>query len=254
MEQGKNNTFTLKIISAVTFVIMVIANILGTFGVWNGVTTAEVSNAYPNLFAPAGIAFSIWGVIYALLAIFTVWQFITNKKEDLLNKVRLVFSISSVANTLWIISWSYYLIGVALILIIALLICLIIINNTLKKEGFFLRLPFGIYFGWITIATIANVTTFLVSVGFNGLGLSEVTWTIAVLILGTAIASITMIKNKNFGYGLTALWGYIGILIKHISSQYFAGQYTEIINTVTVCICLLALSTIIALVKDLKRK
>lgn len=254
MTGTKNNTFLLKIVAAVTFVIMIVANVMATFGVFNDTTTAQVSNAYPNLFAPAPVTFAIWGVIYALLGIFTVYQFITKKNPELLDKIRTLFSVSSIANTLWIVSWSYYLIGLALVLMIILLISLGSICNTLKNEGFFLRLPFGIYFGWITVATIANVTTFLVSIGFDGFLFSESTWTIIVLALGTIIASITAVRNKDFPYSLAVIWGYIGILIKHVSVRYFAGQYPEIVTALTICLIVLAVTGIIALVRQFKRK
>ncbi len=254
MPVAKNNTFILKIAAAVTFVVMIAANIMATYGVFNNTPTAQVSNAYPNLFAPAAGTFAIWGVIYALLGIFTVYQFITMKKPELLDKVRTLFAVSSVANTLWIVSWSYYLIGLALVLMIVLLISLGSICNILKGEGFFLRLPFGIYFGWITVATIANVTTFLVSIGFDGFLFSESTWTIIVLVLGTIIASVTAIRNKDFPYMLAVIWGYIGILVKHVSVRYYAGQYPEIITVLTVCLIVLAVVGVIALVRQFKRK
>ncbi len=254
MSMVKNNTFILKLTVAITFVAMIAANIMATFGVFNNTPTAQVSDAYPNLFAPAAGTFAIWGVIYALLGVFTVYQFITKKHPELLDKVRTLFAVSSVANTLWIISWSYYLIGLALVLMIALLISLGSVDNTLKNEGFFLRLPFGIYFGWITIATIANVTTFLVSIGFDGFLFSESTWTIIVLALGTIIASVTAIKMRDFPYILAVIWGYIGILVKHVSVRYYAGQYPEIIIALTVYLGVLAVVGIIALVRQFKRK
>ncbi|MBR3575791.1 MAG: tryptophan-rich sensory protein, partial [Clostridia bacterium] len=103
-------------------------------------------------------------------------------------------------------------------------------------------------------ATIANVTTFLVSIGFDGFLFSESTWTIIVLALGTIIASITAVRNKDFPYSLAVIWGYIGILIKHVSVRYFAGQYPEIVTALTVCLIVLAVMGIIALVRQFKRK
>lgn len=248
------NTLTLKITAAITFVIMIAANIMATLGVFNNTPTEQVSNAYPNLFAPAPVTFAIWGLIYTLVGIFTIYQFFTQKNPQLLDKVRTLFAVSSVANTLWIVSWSYYLIGLALVLMIILLIALGSISNTLRNEGFFLRLPFSIYFGWITVATIANVTTFLVSIGFDGFLFSESTWTIIVLALGTIIASVTAVRNKDFPYSLAVIWGYIGILIKHVSVRYFAGQYPEIITALTVCLVVLVIIGITAFVRQFKRK
>ena len=87
---------------AVTYLSMVTANVLANTLPINGVRTGEVSQAYPNLFAPAGYAFSIWSVIYLLLGLHVLYQFglfrggpPSSDREALLDRVGLYFSISS---------------------------------------------------------------------------------------------------------------------------------------------------------------
>ncbi len=117
------------------------------------------------------------------------------------------------------------------------------------KDRFFIKLPFSIYFGWLTIATIANVTTLLVKIGWNGFGISEVIWTITILIVGLLISVLTIIKNKDFFYGLVIIWAYIGIYIKHTSATGFNGEYGSIIGVLIASLVVLILTEIYVLFK-----
>ncbi len=242
---------TVKLITAGTFLLMIFVNFLANALPINGVTSGQVSDNYLNLFAPAGITFAIWGLIYLLLAGFTVYQFgfftkfYETAKKELIKNVSIYFSISSVANTIWIFAWHFDAIGLSLIMITTILICLISIHNKLNQyelsatDYILMRLPFSVYFGWITIAVIANVTTFLVSINWNGFGIPENLWTIIILLVGLGIASMTMLNSKDAAYGAVIIWAYLGILIKHISKTGFAGQYPLIIITVILCLALL---------------
>lgn len=97
------------------------------------------------------------------------------------------------------------------------------------KEKLFIRLPFSVYFGWITVATIANAAALLVSLGWNGFGIPESIWTIVILGIGALIGTATLLRFKNIAYGLVLAWAYAGILIKHISASGFSSQYPGII-------------------------
>jgi len=126
-----------------------------------------------------------------------------------------------------------------------ILLSLIKINKTIYNKSLdtqvtkIVSLPFSIYFGWITVATIANVTTLLVSLNWQGFGIPDYIWTIVVLIIGLIIGSITMYKKKDFFFGLVFLWAYTGILLKHLQKSGFNGNYLTIIITVMVSILIL---------------
>jgi len=237
-----------KIFVAVTFLIMIIVNVMANALPINGQTTGQVADSYPNLFAPAGITFAIWGLIYLLLATFTLYLLgffqgdLDTIKTDMLNKIGIVFSISSICNAAWIFSWHYNKIPLSMLLMVVILVCLIYINYIVRnekltaREKFFVRLPFSVYFGWITVATIANATTLLVSIGWNGFGLSEPFWAVVIIIVGMLIGSATIIRNRDIAYDLVMLWAYAGIFIKHTSENGFSGQYPAVIYTVIVCI------------------
>lgn len=236
----------LKIGSLVTYVAMVVVNFLANSLPINNRSTGDISNDYPNLFAPAGIAFSIWGLIYLLLAGYVVFQFVTKseKTEGLLKKINPLFIATSVANSVWIFAWHYDVIGLSVLIMAAILVLLIKIADILRKEQFtalekfFIWAPFSIYFGWITVAAIANITIFLVSIGWNGFGISAFIWTCAILLIGATIGILRMQKDKNTAYGLVLVWAYLGILLKHLSANGFNGQYPSIIITIIACLVL----------------
>ena len=244
----------------ITFVAMIVVNILANTVPINGVTTGEVSDLYPNLFTPAGITFSIWGLIYLLLAGYTIYQSRNiNKKggisPDILNKIGVLFSISSVANALWVFAWHNNAIFLSMALMIIILVCLISIMNIIVKESLtakekiFIKLPFSVYFGWITVATIANMTALLVSIGWNGFGIPESTWAVIVIIIGAIIGILTVLKNKDYIYGLVIIWAYIGILIRHATANNLKSMYTDIITAVIICLVLLIAADIYVFIK-----
>lgn len=235
------NTKIIRILTLVAYMVMVGVNFLAMYLPLGGKTTGEISDNYPNLFAPAGYAFSIWGLIYLLLAIYVIYQF--KRGDDILaGKVNRIFILNALLNAAWIFAWHNDIIWLSVILIIGLLISLIRIANILRKSTLTERdlrlvgLPFSVYFGWITVATIANITVFLVSLGWGGFGLADSFWTVVVLLIGALIGSWRMLKDKFISYGLVLIWAYGAILFKHVSITGFAGQYPSVIVTAVLCI------------------
>jgi len=257
----KRNDYYLRIMSVVMFIVMVVVNALANILPINGNTTAQVSNSYPNLFAPAGFTFSIWGIIYILLGVFCLYQFgiFRDKKsrlgEKTVNEIVPYFIISSVINALWIFAWQYRVIWLSVVLIVALLVCLIKINQILHakqyniKDFVSVKLPFSIYFGWITVATIANITTFLVSAGWNGFGLRPGIWMVFILLVGAIISIVTMVRNFDWVYGATIVWAYAGILYKHLSGTGFNGAYPSTISTLNILLAVLIVVVIYIFIK-----
>ncbi|MGB4595328.1 MAG: hypothetical protein WBI14_05425 [Anaerolineaceae bacterium] len=251
----------ISIFVLITYLGMVIVNGLANTLPINGMITGDISDSYPNLFAPTGITFIIWGVIYLLLAGHTAYQlglFQKDKqsvKNELLDKVGTLFAISSIANIGWIFSWHYKIIPLSMIFMLVILVCLMLINIRINKEKLttneklFIRLPFSVYFGWITVATIANATVLLVSVvgsNLNLLGISEVAWTVATLLVGLLIGAFTTYRNRDIPYGLVIVWAYIGILIKHLLAEPdgFNSQYPAVIFTVVASLVVLIITLV----------
>ena len=251
MEKEQSQT-KLKILNAIVFFIMIVVNVLANILPFNGVTTGEISDSYPNLFAPAGFTFLIWGVIYILLMGFVLYQFGVFKgdaeqRDNLIRIIGPYFAVSSLANAGWMFAWHYRQILLSVLLMLIILVCLAIIVTKVYKQGplelrekLLVQLPFSVYFGWITVATIANITALLVSLGWNGWGVSEQIWTVIILFIGLMIAAQAMLKNSDIAYGLVVIWAYAGILIKHLSSGGFDGKYPLIIVTAVFSMILLA--------------
>lgn len=263
MEKRKSNP-AIRIIASLCFLLMLVVNLLAAGLPINGVTPAEISDKYANFFAPAGLTFSIWGLIYILLGAYTLYQlglFRNGRNPDarLLDRISEYFALSSVINVAWIFAWHYDRIPVSMLLMILLLLTLIkIVTIVVKedlsaKEKLFIKLPFSIYFGWITVATIANLTVLLVSMDWGGWGLPDETWAILVIIAGLLIGISTMQKNRDVAYGLVIIWAYLGIIVKHLSAQGFAGQYPWIIIVCAICIAVLIIDAGYILYKGKRR-
>ena len=260
----KTRTKTLQLLNIIGFTGTIIINFLANYLPINGKTTGELSEMYPNLFTPAGITFSIWGVIYLLLAGFIIYQsqgLLTNKRAPgIVDKICWLFFISSAANIGWIFAWHYMKVLLSVMIMLVLLISLIMIYRRLEEfntginkirglKKVFTKIPFSIYLGWISIATIANITAYLVHINWNGFGLSDVFWTITVIILGLLLTTYFVLNKEDIAYSLVVIWAYSGIIIKRLSVE---PQYNSIIFTAAGCILIILVE--IMYLKDRKRK
>ncbi len=240
------------------FVTLVVNGLAGSTNILGGVDTSKVSDSYPNLFAPSGVTFTIWAVIYLLLAGFVLYAFGVGRSKksalrtkDLRQIVRLA-TINLLLNTAWLFAWQYKQIWLSVIIMVGLLVTLAKIVNALRdirlanREYIMAKLPFSVYFGWITVATIANITTWLVSINWSGFGIREGVWMVATLIVGAAIGVTAAIRNNDIPYMAVFVWAYAGILLKHLAPGGFNGRYPSTIITLTILIAVFV-STIAAL-------
>jgi len=204
----------MKYLNVLAFIAMLAMNYLANALPINGKTTGQLSDLYPNLFTPAGITFSIWGVIYFLLLVFVFVQ-LKADNQKLVASIGWAFVISSVFNALWIVAWHYERTGLSVLIMLGLLASLIYINQQLSGMPFSItKLAFGIYLGWICIATIANVTALLVSINWGGFGISAEIWTILLIAVGAAVTIITMYRLHNPYLAIAVIWAFAGIIIK----------------------------------------
>ena len=219
----------LAILNLIFFISVIIVNGLANALPLNGIGTGELSDLYPNLFVPAGITFSIWGIIYLLLAGFCVTglaaAFGNKLNPEFLSRIGVWFIISCIANLSWIFAWHWKKVGLSLLFMLLILLTLIMIYKklmpdyeTANKPAFiFVKLPFSVYLGWITVATIANVTALLVHANWNGFGLSEPLWTVIILLTAVLITCIIILRHKDLGYSLVVIWAFLGIILKRSS-------------------------------------
>jgi hypothetical protein len=228
----------IKYLNLFLFCGMIVMNYLANALPLNNVTTGQLSDSYPNLFTPAGLTFSIWGVIYLLLAACCVAQF-TSGSRAIMDALGWSFAITCLLNSLWIVFWHYQMVPLSVLIMLALLFTLIYINIRIKYIPVSLiKASFGIYLGWICIATIANITALLVDLGWNGSPLSEVAWTVIMILAGTAITVAAIIQFNNPFIGLPVMWAFIGIIIKR------SDDYRLIVITSVIAIIIVAVFTI----------
>jgi len=247
----------LKWVVLLALVAMLTVNALSSILPINGVTPKEVSDRYPNLFVPAPIAFSIWGIIYLLVTAYVLYQFALFRRKGepinakLLKKTGALFVLSSILNLSWVIAWHYGLLAVSFGILVLFLIVMIGIRLSIQSqepltstEKWFIRLPFSVYFGWITIATIAGATALLIGYGFTGFGFSEAAWTMLVLLFGAGIGIAATLRFRDVAYLLVIMWAYSNILSNHLSSAGFAGAYPGVV--ITLILSLAAFVAVIA--------
>jgi hypothetical protein len=236
---------TTSILNLVGFIGTVVVNALATTLPINNITTGALSDLYPNLFVPTGLTFAVWGLIYILLAVFVVYQLLPSVRRDaqkagFIQRIGPLFFISCIANIGWIYAWHYKIVPLSLVLMLILLGSLLAIYLRLnvgkseapKAEKFSVHLPFSVYLGWITIATIANVTALLVNINWNAWGLGEQFWAVAVIIVGIAIALSVLFTRKDIFYCLVVDWALLGILLKRLSDTTIPGQNVIIVTIV----------------------
>jgi hypothetical protein len=254
MNKPQLRTFHL-ILNLLGFLVAIIVNALAIILPLNGKTTEELSNQYPNLFVPAGFTFLIWGVIYLLLAAFMIYQFVysagkSTPDKSFIEKIGIWFFVSCLGNIGWIFAWHYQIIPLSSIFMVLLLGSLIAIylklgigiSDAPVSEKYLVHLPFSVYLGWISIATLANITVFLVSIDWNRFGLSDQFWTIAVIAVGISLSIDTLFYKKDIFYALVVDWALLGILVKRLTTHAPATQ--GIIITVIIGMCLITIGVI----------
>jgi hypothetical protein len=209
----------------IAFIVTIVVNgIAGGTTILGGKDTAQISDANPTLTTPAGYVFSIWGVIYILLGIFVIFQALPSQRtKEYHKKISWLFVVSSIFNICWIFLWQFQYLTVAVAFIFLLLASLIAIYLRLNigrsssplRERLAVHLPFSVYLGWITIASIANVAVALVSVGWDGFGIAASTWALAVVIIALLISLAVIAIRRDIGYSLVIIWAFIGIAVNH---------------------------------------
>ncbi|GAB4001917.1 hypothetical protein GCM10028807_59260 [Spirosoma daeguense] len=219
---------------------MITTNYLSNAGFFGGTTNADISGKYPTLITPAGYAFSIWGLIFLGLLAFAVYQALPSQQAN--PRFRAVgwwVVLNAICNAIWSPLFNNERIDLALVVILAMLFSLAIIEQRLlartntslisanqdaslpemrviPAETWLARIPFSIYFGWLTVATILNVAVYLKASGFNMMGISEETWAISVLVVGLTVGAILFNRYRSVAYILVFTWAYVAIALKQV--------------------------------------
>ena len=229
----------------------------------NGKTTGELSDLYPNYFTPAGVTFSIWGVIYFFLFAFAIYQAVILFKLKQPEAAR-IYSISPyfiancILNASWIFAWHYQYVALSVVIIIGMLVTLIIIHQKLglpyswtdAKNKFFTDVPFSLYLGWITIATVANLTVLFTTINWDGGPFSPSSWTQIMIAAGTLICLAVLISKQNIVYALVVIWAFVGIILKRNETNTPFDE--NIIACAKVCIGIIVAFVLYTLIKGFR--
>jgi len=264
-----NNKFLqlLQIGNIIAVIITIIVNGLANLLPIGGKNTAELSDNIPNLFVPAGITFAIWGIIYVLIILFAIYlaKDLFKKEKTVtpfIEKISYFFILASLANIIWIFLWHYEQVLLSLLAMLVLFVSLLFIylrlNIGIEKvslgEKLFVHIPISVYIGWITVATIANVTAVLVTIGWDGFGVSEEIWAMLVIIIAAIITILILIKRKDYAYSAVIVWALIGIYLKRSVVDPIYGLQTQIAYTALLgVIIILILSAIIGYLQYSKK-
>ncbi|MEP1033608.1 TspO/MBR family protein [Ekhidna sp.] len=220
-----------RIIPAISLLIVLVVNFLANFLPIGGRTTGEVSASYPSLFTPAGFTFSIWGLIYAFLIAYAIYQLLPrNKYRAAFDRINRHFVVNCAANILWIICWHYELITLSLILMAVILTSLIGIYRHIlpgKVEGLmdrlFMRIPFSLYLGWITVATLANISVEQTVIGMDNWMMTKTVWVFVELALAGAVGTVMIIRYRDPIFGGVVAWAAYGITENQVGTPEVAG-------------------------------
>ncbi|WP_420318118.1 tryptophan-rich sensory protein [Ekhidna sp.] len=242
-----------RVIPVFSLSVVLLVNFLANYLPIGGRTTGEVSEAYPTLFTPAGFTFSIWGVIYVFLIAYVIYQYLPRNREDkTYDRINRHFVVNCTANTLWIFAWHYELITLALILMGVILGSLIgIYRHVLpgKIGGFrnklFVRVPFSLYFGWITVATLANISIEQSVIGMDNWIMTKTVWVFVELALAGAIATVMVIRYRDPIFGGVVAWAAYGITEKQADTPEVAGAAAVVMILVLVILIIEGIRSIV---------
>lgn len=232
-------------------------NALGALGYINGLTQEEISNRFVTLITPSPFTFGIWGVIYSLLIISVIMMIV--KKNDAyyqraVDRITVLFIVSCILNMAWIIAFSYVQIELSVLFIFGFVITLALICQELSQLGngkhWLLPLSFGIYTGWLFIATVVNTAAMLVKLNWNGFGFADDIWAIIILIIAILLVIVVLLRIRNAAFPLPVAWAYFGIYQFLKAPEGFGGEFVLLQNIALAGVVVLVILAAIQLYRN----
>jgi translocator protein len=245
-----------QIITVIAVLATIVVNALANILPFNGQQTGAISDRFAIYFVPAGYVFSIWGLIYLGLIAYAIFQALPAQRENpRLRSIGGLFALASIANIAWIFLWHYEVFPATLAVMLVLLGSLVAIYLRLgtgltqvsRAETWMVRIPFSVYLGWITVATVANATQLLYFLGWNGGGIGPEAWTVIMLAVAVVIAWLVALTRRDVAYLLVLVWAFIGIATKHAGTPVVS-------NAAWIATALVAAAVVWSIVAKLRRK
>lgn len=257
-----NRVKNLAILNLVFFMIAFTVSNLSQLKIFGGITNKTISDKYDTVFTPAGVTFSIWGVIYLALFGFTIYKLVQSDRADAhdsvrqdISKIGYLFVINNIATTFWIFAFTYEYLLVSVLLIIVQFITLLMIavrlnlydHHKMLANKVFTQFPLSIYFAWICVATIANISLYLVSIGWDGFGIAPDIWAVIMIIVTIILAIFMITAKRNPFFGLVIIWALYGIVLKRTEVDEIA--FKDVIVTAWIGIGIISILTLYQLYK-----
>jgi hypothetical protein len=218
MQESRNLDRPMSILVVVATIVTIVFNSLAAAGYVNSVRPSDISDRYSTVVTPAGYAFSIWSLIYLGIIAFSIFQALPSQLERF-RRVRTLYIASCLLNCSWIFFWHNSQIAVSFVIILLLLVTLISMLVRLggcmtNAETWLTQAPFGIYAGWVTVATIANLAIMLAFLDIRMSPTTQNIFAVILILFGAIAAVIVRVKLQNFFYPLAVAWGVTAIAVK----------------------------------------
>jgi hypothetical protein len=235
-----------QIITILATLLTITVNALANILPINGQGTGEISDRFDIYFVPAGYVFSIWGLIYLGLIAFTIYQALPAQRENqLLQKIYPAYWVGNLANAAWVFLWHYEFFPLTLAAMLTILATLLYIYIQLASAGFELdrnqkwlvKFPFSVYLGWISVATIANISQVLFFFDWGGWGIPSANWAVIMIAVAAMLGLLMQWRENDSLYVLVLVWAFVGIAISQADTVL-------VTNTAWVASGLLGLSVI----------
>lgn len=243
-----NRDLLRQIVTVLLVIALIVLNLLSNILPYNNLNTGQISDSFDVLFVPAGYVFSIWGVIYLGLIAYAVFQALPAQRENpRLRRIFPAFVVGAFANVIWLFLWHYlqfaWTLPVMLILLGSLIATYLGLGVQKARvstlERWLVHVPFSIYLGWITVATVANISDVLWFYKWNQFGLGAETWMAVVLAAVVGIAAAMNFLRRDVAYALVLLWALAGITVRQSGNAF-------VVTATWIAFALVALTLIVA--------
>ncbi|MFX1562492.1 MAG: hypothetical protein ACFFDP_04210 [Promethearchaeota archaeon] len=249
------NPIVFQITNVLAVIIALVLNSLVNIIALFGVTTGQVSDAYPSLFTPANYVFSIWGVIYVTAVIFAIYQARGSQRDAAyLPEVNFLYLAGSLLNVAWLVIWHYsysqplFLIYTVLLMVLLLVSLLAIyhrlgigVKDLTRNQRLAVNLHISLYLGWICLATIANLASTL-NVFVPGIPIDvQVLWTVLVIVVVIVLTLLMLYLRRDIVFSIVVIWAAIGIAYKQLAIPLITGAALATILITVIAIIVIPL-------------
>ncbi|CAM3868125.1 tryptophan-rich sensory protein [Deinococcus frigens] len=208
---------TLVLATVLTLVMNYLSNALPLFGNSNG----QISDSLPNAFTPAGLTFAVWGPIFLGLTVFAVYQALPAQRGPRHDRLFWPFLLGNLLNVAWLFAFQSLNFGLSVVIMLLLLVSLISLYLTVRGlqpmsgEFWALQVPASLYLGWISVATMANITAFLVSLGITGgvLGIGAQLWSALLVVIAGLVGTFFLLRFRDYAFAAVLLWAFLGVYL-----------------------------------------